>query len=187
MYCPKCGTQNADAASFCRACGANISLVPQALTGQLPETQAAGRPDEYRGSRRGRHRGEREPSLSKAVSNIFMGIGFILVALCVKSFMPGGFTWWFWMLIPAFAMLGGGVAEYLRLKQQGAPRQLPGAAYVPPSAPPAVPPPARAGSTLPPRDTSEFYAPPAGVTENTTRLLERDEPRGAPAEQPEER
>ena len=35
MFCPKCATQNLDGASFCRACGANISLVPQALTGQM--------------------------------------------------------------------------------------------------------------------------------------------------------
>ena len=35
MFCPKCATQNLDGASFCRTCGANISLVPQALTGQI--------------------------------------------------------------------------------------------------------------------------------------------------------
>ncbi|MGI9105935.1 MAG: zinc-ribbon domain-containing protein, partial [Pyrinomonadaceae bacterium] len=38
MYCPKCGTQNVDDASFCRGCGANVSLIPQALDGRLPET-----------------------------------------------------------------------------------------------------------------------------------------------------
>ena len=37
MFCPKCATQNIDGASFCRACGANISLIPQALSGQLPQ------------------------------------------------------------------------------------------------------------------------------------------------------
>ena len=36
MFCPKCASQNIDGASFCRVCGANISLVPQALSGQLP-------------------------------------------------------------------------------------------------------------------------------------------------------
>ena len=34
MFCPKCATQNLDGASFCRSCGANISLIPQALAGQ---------------------------------------------------------------------------------------------------------------------------------------------------------
>ena len=36
MFCPKCATQNLDGASFCRSCGANISLIPQALAGQVP-------------------------------------------------------------------------------------------------------------------------------------------------------
>ncbi len=40
MYCPKCGTNNIDNASFCRACGTNLSLVPQALTGHLPAPPA---------------------------------------------------------------------------------------------------------------------------------------------------
>ncbi|MFN2482444.1 MAG: zinc-ribbon domain-containing protein, partial [Pyrinomonadaceae bacterium] len=35
MFCPKCAAHNLDEAKFCRACGADISLVPQALTGQL--------------------------------------------------------------------------------------------------------------------------------------------------------
>ena len=37
MFCPKCAAQNLDGASFCRVCGANVSLIPQALSGQLPE------------------------------------------------------------------------------------------------------------------------------------------------------
>ena len=40
MFCPKCATQNLDGASFCRTCGANISLVPQALTGQMSAMDA---------------------------------------------------------------------------------------------------------------------------------------------------
>ena len=37
MYCPKCANKNAEAKKFCRSCGSNLSLVPQALTGRLPE------------------------------------------------------------------------------------------------------------------------------------------------------
>src|ERR1051326_6573590 len=40
-FCPKCATQNLDGASFCRGCGANISLVPQALTGQMVQPPPA--------------------------------------------------------------------------------------------------------------------------------------------------
>ena len=39
MFCPKCATQNLDGASFCRGCGANISLVSQALNGQMTPPQ----------------------------------------------------------------------------------------------------------------------------------------------------
>ena len=46
MFCPKCATQNLDGASFCRACGANISLVPQALTGQMTPTACEQEVDE---------------------------------------------------------------------------------------------------------------------------------------------
>src|SRR5882762_3876555 len=37
MYCPKCATENIDSARFCRACRANLSLVPQALSGHVRE------------------------------------------------------------------------------------------------------------------------------------------------------
>lgn len=36
MYCPKCATENVESARFCRACRANLSLVPRALSGDLP-------------------------------------------------------------------------------------------------------------------------------------------------------
>ncbi|MGH9903752.1 MAG: zinc-ribbon domain-containing protein, partial [Pyrinomonadaceae bacterium] len=39
MFCPRCAAQNVDDASFCRACGTNISLVPQALTGRFSEAE----------------------------------------------------------------------------------------------------------------------------------------------------
>jgi hypothetical protein len=80
MYCPKCGTQNVDNASFCRGCGANVSLIPQALNGHLPEAVVAG--DD---GRAGQHREEDEANLSKAIVKVFVGIAFVLVALSVKN------------------------------------------------------------------------------------------------------
>lgn len=32
MFCPKCGAQNGEEASFCRSCGEDLSLVSQALS-----------------------------------------------------------------------------------------------------------------------------------------------------------
>ncbi|MGH9943301.1 MAG: zinc-ribbon domain-containing protein [Pyrinomonadaceae bacterium] len=173
MYCPNCGTQNIDGASFCRSCGANLSLVPQALTGQLPEAPVV--EGEGQGSRR-RRKGKNPPSLESAVRNIFVGVAFLFVSLAVMRFMPGGRFWWFWLLIPAFSLLGGGVAEYLRLRQPAAPPSLPPGRTAAAAAAPTFAPPSqqRAGALPPQRDTGELYAPPPSVTEGTTRLLDQE-------------
>jgi len=168
MYCPKCGTQNADDASFCRGCGANVSLVPQALSGQLPEPIAAGK-----GGRAGKHKRDDPPNLSFALVKTFVGIAFVLVALTVKDvFQIAGHIWWFWMLIPAAGSLGAGIAEFVRLYQcQQRPKQIPaGNVY----APPAVSQAPRAAELPPQRVNADFYTP-SSVTENTTKLLEKDQ------------
>jgi hypothetical protein len=97
-----------------------------------------------------------------------MGIAFLLVAFSVMKFAPGGRMWWFWMLIPAFTMLGGGVAEYVRVKQSKSEEsKLPGM-----ESRPFMPPMSARLSALPPRNTSELVQPPS-VTENTTRHLDQ--------------
>lgn len=168
MFCPTCAAQNADDAKFCRGCGANISLIPQVLTGRLAERLHTDESD-TRPSRRRRHRGEDRPvNIERAVKSFFMGLAFIFVALAVMRFAPGGRVWWFWMLIPAFALMGDGVATYLRLKQKE------GRPSVPESAAPQTHermPPAPAHAVLHARDTGEIIAPPPSVTEGTTRHL----------------
>lgn len=169
MYCPKCGTQNLDDASFCRGCGANVSLVPQALTGHLPESIMV----EGKGRETEKHKRDDPPNLSYAIVKTLVGIAFILVALSVKDvWQMAGHIWWFWMLIPAAGSLGSGIAEFVRLGQQGTSKQLPaGNSYVPPAVAAAP----MHGSQLPPqqRVNSDIYTP-TSVTENTTKLLEKD-------------
>jgi hypothetical protein len=167
MYCPKCGTQNAEDASFCRGCGANVSLVPQALAGHAPEPVAAGK----RGHR-DQHKRDDPPNLTYAIVKTFVGLAFIFVALAVKDvFQIAGHIWWFWMLIPAAGSLGAGVAEFVRLNQQQ-PKQLPtGNAYVPPAVSQAPP----RAAELPPQRMGADYYTPSSVTENTTKLLEKDQ------------
>ena len=164
MFCPKCASQNIDGASFCRVCGANISLVPQALSGQLPVAN-----DESREARRSRRRHGRQPSLEHALKNIFIGVAFIFVSVAL-SFSAGGRFWWFWMLIPAFSCLGSGIAEYMRLKEEqkkASPLAAPTQSSMP--TPPRV-------SALPPRNTGEMVPVPPSVTEGTTRHLGAEAP-----------
>jgi hypothetical protein len=164
MFCPKCAAQNIDGASFCRSCGANISLVPQALTGQ-----PAAVVDESRAAPRSRGRYSREATIEHALKNVFVGIAFLFVALALAWSGEGRF-WWYWLLIPAFSSLGKGIAEYSRLKgEQKKPLPLPG--YVQPQmAPP------RNLNSLPARNTGEMVPSPPSVTEGTTRHLGAEAP-----------
>ena len=111
MFCPKCATQNLDGASFCRTCGANISLVPQALTGQLTKPEEGGECAPI-----GRKR-NKEVTLEHAFKNIFSGLAFLIISI-VLSRTGIGQTWWFWMLIPAFVMAGTGLAQFIRIQER---------------------------------------------------------------------
>jgi hypothetical protein len=165
MYCPKCATDNIDGTKFCRGCGSNLSLVPQALTGRLPEARS--------GRRRHRDRDEIERGgpavLANGITKAFMGLGFMCVSLGVFAFAPAGRLWWFWMLIPAFAMLGKGVAEILSFKY--GPNQVQGTSK--PDLSSAAP----TGQVPPPRDAFVSQpgpqSGPPSVTEQTTRHLDR--------------
>lgn len=162
MFCPKCATQNVEGAHFCRSCGANISLIPQALTGQLPVPAADD--STRRGRRKHRHH---EPSLDEGIRNLMMGLGFVAVALALGFFgRLGAQFWWFWLLLPAFAMLGRGISEIVRARQlkTSTSTTQPRLTYV---APP---------ESLPASKTAELRPPVASVTEGTTRHLGAEAP-----------
>ncbi len=166
MFCPKCATQNLEGASYCRSCGANISLIPQALSGQLPQAREDEPFDIM--SRRRRRRG-REPSLDHAFKNIFMGIAFMLISIAL-AFSRMGYGWWFWMLIPAFSLVGSGIAQYVRLKERDKQAFLPGSMGQPAMQT------RRRVDEFPARNTGELVAPPPSVTEGTTRHLGAEAP-----------
>jgi hypothetical protein len=160
MYCPKCATANADEVKFCRSCGTNLSLVPQALTGQLPESRDT--------RRRGRHKNrglcdeDKPPNLAKGITQLITGIGFLMIALAIFFSFPGGKTWWWTMLFPGFSIIGKGVADIVIAKT--AMNQLHGSTQTPL-------PPARNTGELPPQE-SYNQLPPPSVTEGTTRHLD---------------
>lgn len=154
MFCPKCATNNLDGASFCRGCGANISLVPQAMTGEI-----APPPLTEREERRRRRWEAREVTLDRAFKNIFMGIAFFVIAIALSRSI--GQAWWFWMLLPAFMMTGTGIAQFIRLREKTKHPSL--------TAPPAQ----RTFSEAP--NTQVLMPPAPSVTEGTTRHLNASE------------
>lgn len=165
MFCPKCATQNLEGASYCRSCGANISLIPHALSGQLPQ---AVEDDEFVG-RRGRRKDRGKLSLDHAFKNVFMGIAFLLVSISLAFSMMGR-GWWFWMLIPAFSMMGTGVAQYIRIRE----REKRALSVGNSTRPATLRQPG--ADAFPTRNTGELMAPPPSVTEGTTRHLGAEAP-----------
>ena len=153
MFCPKCATQNLDGASFCRSCGANISLIPQALTGQLARaSEDKSVTEEGQCFTPGRRR--EALTLERAFKNLFLGIAFVLIAFALSRSIGAG--WWFWMLIPAATLMGTGIAQYIRLKD----RQSPSAPALAPHG----------------RPTEHLMPPAPSVTEGTTRHLSSKTP-----------
>jgi hypothetical protein len=165
MFCQKCGQQNPETGKFCRACGTDLGNVTQALTGSEPTQplDRKGRPLNWEG----------------ALTTMFMGAAFLTVSIILglSGKAPG---WWFWMLIPAFGMLGSGIAKYVQLKklEQSQGVNLPAATMRIVSSGQSRP-----VGTLPPQQT-EFVSPdsryktgdlvPPSVTDSTTRHLELD-------------
>jgi hypothetical protein len=59
---------------------------------------------------------DKPPTWESALGKLFMGLAFLIVSI-VLAFTGRANQWWFWMLIPAFAMLGSGIAQYIQLKK----------------------------------------------------------------------
>lgn len=175
VFCPKCAAQNVDGASFCRVCGANISLISQALTGRLPEAATPVDYDHRPGRRRRRNRDDEPPSLEKGIVNVFIGFGFLIAALAIMARFPGGVFWGWSFFIPAFDRLGRGIAAIVAHRKQEALALLPdrGNTYVPPQLTNA-PQPIQTGSAV--RNTGEMVPTPPSVTEGTTRHLGAEAP-----------
>jgi hypothetical protein len=138
MFCPKCATQNVDGASFCRSCGANIGLIPQALTGNLPQAPA---PDDFRSMRRRMRGRDVEPSIEKGILNVFMGLGFIVAALAIMIKFPAGVFWGWSFFIPGFSNLGRGIAAIVAAQRAGS-----------------------ANTRLPPANSSAYFSNERGTT-----------------------
>lgn len=166
MFCPKCGVENPDNGKFCRSCRANISNVSAALTGKSPDLPYTIDP---------RKRGV---SWQNAITKISTGVAFLVISLILG--LTGKISadkWWFWLLIPAFTLVGSGVAQIFQLKKI----EKIEAGFAPQDKQNTITS-SQNNHALPPMqtdyikpqgsiyDTGEFVVQPS-VTENTTRHL----------------
>ncbi|HZS09870.1 MAG TPA: zinc ribbon domain-containing protein [Blastocatellia bacterium] len=158
MYCPKCAAP-IDGVKFCRSCGTNVSLVPQAISGTLPPAQPAPLAEIQ-----SQLRIIAAPE-NNGIGQLMGGVGFLLAAF---------FTHFYWLLIPAFIMLSKGFGKIVSLRQ--ARRYVAELTASQVSAPIPAPPPAAAipsapdTDELPPREPAAITPP--SVVEGTTRHLD---------------
>lgn len=165
MYCPRCAVQNLDDAKFCRACGADIRLVPQALMGNLDEDKIAAHPKKEK---------KREPATVDAgLKNIFQGLGLLIIFLTGMFVFRGAFWVTIWFIIPALSSFGEGIGQLIRARQEEqqlmSPPPMSGSEIFRP-APLAAP--VSDFRQLSSPDTAEMRRTPASVTEATTRHLD---------------
>ncbi len=118
MFCPKCGTQNPESGKFCRKCGTDLSPVSDALSGKLnSQNQGFGMIEPIQPMQIWDRKGK-PVHWEGAITKFFTGIALLSVAIILGiTNMAGGRFWWFWMLIPAFTMIGSGIAQYVQLKK----------------------------------------------------------------------
>lgn len=164
MFCPKCGGNNPDDGKFCRSCGTDLGGVTTAL--KSPAT--TGLVD----------RKNKPINWEGAITKFATGIAFLAIAIVLAvTNMAGGKVWWFWMLIPAFTMMGSGIAQYIQLRKAEKDRPVVSGGNQP-SFPAASP-----VASLPPQNTqlASFESRyktgdlvPPSVTDGTTRHLEMD-------------
>jgi hypothetical protein len=181
MYCPQCGQQQvSDNLRFCSRCGFPLEGVLQLLGsgGALPFYQPAG-PREMSARRKGVRQG---------AALFLAGVVFVPTLAIFNEFIQGPNLLDILVPLAAVIFFLGGLMRMLfaALFEEGAPRPqhivttsyapVPVAQlgmHAPASLPPAQNNPAAAWR--PRRNTAEVRQPPS-VTENTTRLLDKDEP-----------
>ena len=185
MYCPHCGQQQAPGAiRFCSRCGFPLEGVLQLLNngGMLPVYREPGTPTEMSPRKKGVRQG----------GMLFL-LGAIIVPILglLASYSNARFPEILTALAAIICFMGGPLRMlFAAIFEEGAPRQLPQTArpFVPAPVAPrqfgpahntALPPPSV--GTVPPwrqRPITAELAPPPSVTENTTRLLDKEDRTG---------
>jgi hypothetical protein len=169
MFCPKCGQQSSDEVCFCPRCGLSLAGLPAYVAGN---DFAANRPDpardaELTAKRLGTRRGAKLMFFSVVLFPIFFGLCFLINGPAPLFVPLTLFLMGFVMLV--YARLFGD--ELLPVRGRTVGRDLGAGADRPAlGAPQFTPAPL---FNQPRADTAEIYQPPS-VTENTTKLLDKD-------------
>src|SRR3954452_13970169 len=96
MYCPKCGSENADAARFCRGCGAEVSRVLGSLQpkAKKPKLSIA----------------EKSVALySRGVRGVLTSIAFLIVTVIMMT--NGEKLWWLGPLSLSLVVMAGAISR----------------------------------------------------------------------------
>jgi len=173
MYCPRCAVQNLDDAKFCRACGADIRLVPQALMGSLPASLLEADRDAAGAVKKEKHR--KPATLDEGLKNIFKGIAFLCIFIIGLMTFRGAFWFTIWFVIPGLGSIGEGIGQIIRARQEQLPMPP---VYESGNMRPASFAPASNFTQLAAPDTAKIVNAPASVTEMTTRHLDASRQKG---------
>ena len=183
MFCPKCGTQNADETKFCRGCGADVSYVltvvstasayPVAESNPTrPKTNRSGFNLPYVESGEGQTMAERSVDLSsRGWRGLLIGVGFLIIAGLTFAISEKLAVLGIFLLMFTVFFIGTGISRFVQAR--GLKRLLePGCSELEPRL--------AAGNAdyIQPRRslfaTDDLTAEPRSITENTTTRLEMD-------------
>jgi hypothetical protein len=180
MFCPQCGQQQVSGiVRFCSRCGFPLDGVIQLLAsgGMMPI---------YRGPDEPVPMSPRRKGVKQGAILLLSGAVIVPILGIIASFSPSAFPQLLAALAAVICFVGGPFRMlYAALFEEGAPKR-PMMYGPPPVAPQQFVPPPRQNTALPPpppvrapswRDrpnTAELLNPPS-VTENTTRLLDKED------------